>query len=300
MVGGDHVAISKSQRIKLLRSVANTLADEEWSIIDLTLSQYDLPTQSSWSGDKTSYVLEMAKSVSDDSLIELAEHLDISIEISATSSANAAPTLQPAFWTEGTFRLFISHLAAHRKFAADVQDALENYGISAFVAHNDIEPTKEWQTEIEVALATCDGLAALLHDNFHASNWTDQEVGFAMGRGVPIFAVGLGQIPYGFIGKFQALNGNGKKPYELARELFNAIRKHKQTQQVMADVLVRLFEKSLSFDSAKARIGYLEDIENWKPSYIQRISDALESNGQISGAWGVPEKVKALVEKWKK
>ena len=52
-------------------------------------------------------------------------------------------------------------------------------------------PHLEWQVQIETALATCDTLVALLHDKFHASNWTDEEIGFAMGRGVPTFAVGF-------------------------------------------------------------------------------------------------------------
>ena len=76
-----------------------------------------------------------------------------------------------------------------------VQEALWAYSISAFVAHNDIEPTQEWQTEIETALATCHALVAMLRAGFHGSNWTDQEVGFAMGRGVPVFSVRFGEIP---------------------------------------------------------------------------------------------------------
>ena len=41
---------------------------------------------------------------------------------------------------------------------------------------------------------------------FHESDWTDQEVGFALARRVPIMAVRLGRDPYGFIGRFQGLS----------------------------------------------------------------------------------------------
>ena len=51
-----------------------------------------------------------------------------------------------------------------------------------------------------------DAFVALLTEGFHDSLWTDQEVGFALSRGVPILAVRLGKDPYGFIGKFQALS----------------------------------------------------------------------------------------------
>ncbi|MGY2982675.1 hypothetical protein ACVI1K_000022 [Bradyrhizobium sp. USDA 4508] len=40
---------------------------------------------------------------------------------------------------------------------------------------------------------------------FHESNWTDQEIGFALGRGVMVVAVNLGRNPYGFIGDMHAL-----------------------------------------------------------------------------------------------
>ena len=53
-----------------------------------------------------------------------------------------------------------------------------------------------------------DAFAALMTDDFHDSDWTDQEVGFALARGVPVIAVKLGRDPYGFLGKFQALSAD--------------------------------------------------------------------------------------------
>ena len=175
-----------------------------------------------------------------------------------------------------------------------------SFGISSFVAHTDIEPTKEWQTQIETALATSDALVALLHPDFHASNWTDQEIGFAMGRGIPVFSVRFGQDPYGFIGRFQAFQGNDKKAGELALELFNTYRKHKQTQHRMAEILVGLLEKSVSYADTKIRLVYLEELEVWDPSFSTRIASALDNNGQISGSWTVPERIDALIKKWHK
>ena len=117
----------------------------------------------------------------------------------------------PASWREGMFRVFLTHLAREKAFACELRQALLNFGISAFVAHNDIKPTLGWQTEIIKALNTCEAVVALMHYGFHASDWTDQEMGFAMGRGVPVFAVRFGETPYGFIGRFQALNGRNKR-----------------------------------------------------------------------------------------
>ena len=106
------------------------------------------------------------------------------------------------------------------------------------------------------------------------------------------------KVTYGFIGRFQAFDGRGKTASILARELFGAYRKNKQTQGVMANALVGLFEQSTSFAAAKDRLGYLEEFESWSPSFSSRLKAALRSNSQISDAWGVPDRVTALIRKW--
>ena len=118
-----------------------------------------------------------------------------------------------------------------------------------------------------------------------------------MGRAMPVFSVTLGETPYGFIGKTQAFNGSGKTAIELAREIFDALRKNKQTQDKMAEIVVTLFENSGTFDAAKARMPYLEELTVWKPGFAKRIKEAAENNSQISSAWGVPGRVTALLKK---
>jgi len=287
------MALSPSQRVSLIKATAERLGKESWSLVDITLNQFGIPTPDQWSGTLDDYVLRQVADAPDQALIELAQHVGYRFEQPAPAGVD------PSFWRKDMFRLFISHLATQRAFAAELQEALLRYGISSFVAHNDIEPTLEWQAQIETALTTCEALIALLHDKFHASNWTDQEIGFAMGRRVPAFAVRLGETPYGFIGRFQAFNGNGKEAPELARELFDSFRKNKQTQRRMSEVLIALFEESGSFAEAKERVGYLEELDVWDASFSARIRSASESNSQIQNSWGVPARVEGLVKKWK-
>lgn len=288
------MALTPSQRVKLVKQISDRLADEEWPLIDLTLKEFGLPTTDTWSGTKEAYLIEHVAGAGDAVLMQVAAHVGYEIQ-----GIEQPPTFEPPFWTKGQLRLFVSHLAAHRVFAAELQEALEKYGISAFVAHNDIEPTAEWQTQIETALGTCDALVALLHPNFHESRWTDQEIGYAMGRGVPVFSVRFGQDPYGFIGRFQAFNGNGKAADELAHELFLVYVKHKQTERVIASALIGRFEKSSSFAMAKRLMGQLESLEYWETGFSGRIAAAVEANGQIEGSYGVPGRVAALIAAWK-
>jgi hypothetical protein len=55
------------------------------------------------------------------------------------------------------------------------------------VAHEDIHPTLEWQVEIERALYNMDAFLAIHTPGFKDSFWTQQEIGFAVGRGMKIF-----------------------------------------------------------------------------------------------------------------
>lgn len=284
--------LTASQRVTLLKEISSRLSMEDWPLVDVTLTQFKLPTSDEWGGDKSAYVLHIAKGAADDSLVELAQHVGFFLE------EVPKPGVDPPFWRKRMFRLFVTHLSSEKIFAAELQEALLRFGISSFVAHNDIEPTLEWQAQIETALSTADSLVALLHPKFHISNWTDQEIGFAMGRGLPVFAVRLGQDPYGFIARFQAFAGLGKPVLEVARELFDAYRKNKQTQRRMAEVLVGLFEESGSFAEAKARIVFLEELEVWEPGFGPRIAAAAQANSQIDGSWGVPQRVAALIKRW--
>jgi hypothetical protein len=289
------MALTPSQRIKRITEIAKALEPENWLLIDLSLQQFGFPTEDRWEGQKDGYIIYMLKDGRDEALVDLGEHLGIRLE-----ETKPPGRIDPPFWRKGMLRVFVSHLATQRGVAANLQQACLRFGISCFVAHNDIEPTAEWQREIETALATCEGMVALLHRGFHASNWTDQEVGYAMGRGVPVFTVCAGQDPYGFIGRFQAFQGTDKSSPRLARELFDAYRRNRQTQRRMSEVVVGLFEQSNSFAEATARVGYLEDLEHWEPSYAARLRSALRANNQISRAWGVPDRLNALMSKWDK
>ena len=270
--------LKASERATLVKEIAKRLSAEEYPFVDATLQAFSLPIEYNWNGSIEGYILRALHGANDSTLVELAEHVGFVFD-------GKPVRVDPPFWREGMFRLFITHLSAHKQFAAELQGHLNGLAISSFVAHNDIEPTREWQNEIETALSTCDGLVALLHPEFHQSNWTDQEIGYAMGRSISVFAVRFGQDPYGFIGRFQAFNGTNKSSAQIGGELFDAFRKGKQTQQRMAEALVTMFVKSDSFKEAKTNVRYLEELTVRDSAFAIRVRSAVEHNAQISGSY---------------
>lgn len=285
-----------SEKIKLIKEISVNLSTEEWSLIDLTLKQFDFPTTEEFSGNKFNYILLQIQNGDDDNLINLASHLNVKTE--SNDSVLSESELNPTFWKDGYFKLFISHLASDKTNAQLLKDKLEKYGISGFVAHSDIEPTKEWQIEIEMALRTCDSLAALMIPGFHDSKWTDQEIGLALGRDLLIIPVRMGQDPYGFIGKFQAITFTDYSV--LAEDILNSLLKNKKTSKKMAFAVMYKFENSESFLEAKANLNHVEKIEYWDKKLIKKLKSAEGNNSQISNSFGVPARLKSLIQKVEK
>ncbi len=282
-----------SERIKTIKKISEILGKDDWTFIDITLRQFKLPTQNTWSGSTSDYIAAMIEDAADNDLIELARHLEINPEASRT-----APSPTPTFWKKNCYKIFLSHISSFKKEAAELQNQLEYFGLSAFVAHEDIEPTKEWQAEIEVALETMDGLVALLSPGFHKSKWTDQEIGFAIGKGVPIVPIRFDLDPYGFIGKYQGLQGSGKSLKVVAKKLIEILLKNKIAQEKVIRNLVSNFIKSSSFAESKEKMEIISKTTYMPKILIRFLLKSIEDNIQIKESWGVPEKINELKEKF--
>ena len=153
------------------------------------------------------------------------------------------------------------------------------FGISGFVAHEDIHPTKEWQDEIENALFSMDTFVALMTEEFHDSIWTDQEVGVAFGRGVPIISVKLGKDPYGFIGKFQALSCS----WDVAvKEIVKLLIKQDQ----MLETYIKAVENCASFEQGNDLSGILPFLDKLSNQQVTRLIAAYEDNIDIRRSYG--------------
>ncbi len=182
-------------------------------------------------------------------------------------------------WDKDCFRVFLSHKAEIKKETSGLKDKLKLYGVSCFVAHEDIHPTKEWQNEIENALHTMDSFVALLTDGFHDSLWTDQEVGFAFGRGVPIISVKLGKDPYGFIGKFQALSCTWETaPTEIAKILIK--------KEPMLNAYINAVQNCQGYDNGNKLSELLPFIDKMPDNQIEKLVQAFNENREVHDSYG--------------
>src|SRR3954447_26400865 len=221
-----------SERVKLIGQICQKLQKIPYSERDMILRQFGVPWSENWNGDVSSYCLRHVEQGNDATLVELYEHL-------FEQQFDGGPRGEADhLWEEGFFRLFLSHVSSSNELMVAIKSWLIARGVDAFLAHDDIEPTKEWLSEIHLALETCDALAACLTPSFHQSFWTDQEIGFCIKRRVPIIPVRMGLDPYGFMGRYQALNASGKNPPEIAEAIFEVLLNHQLSSDRMASAVV--------------------------------------------------------------
>lgn len=287
------VPLGKVQKLKLLTQLAEHFSDTSYALIDAALEAFGVTPLNTWDDNQSSYVVYLLKNAPDETLVGLGEyagliHTESIVEEVHSSTENGQRKFK-------RFRLFISHLAKNKNEAAALSADFKKFGISGFVAHADIKPTVEWMTEIERRLSRCDALIALLHDGFKDSDWTEQEVGWVLGRRRPVFAIRYNLAPYGFFGKSQAFNGNGKTSSALAKEIFRRLAEHTETQASISHALVGYFTESDSFVQAKERVERLFSLTYWDDELRQKLESAVSENSQISSSFGVPDRVKILL-----
>ena len=286
--------MTPSEKIKIIKEITNRLVRDDWTMVNLTLRQFGIHTiePDDFYGGLSEYIPRMLEGNSDQTLIELSQHLEINLFESPSSIPD------PTFWKKNHFKLFLSHISSFKKETAELQQALLSYGITSFVAHEDIEPTKEWQSEIEIALKTMDGLVSLLTPGFHESKWTDQEVGVAIGRSVPILSIRFGLDPYGFIGKYQGLQGSGKSFEQISKNILQIFLYNESSQQKMVNGLVYSFIKSETYSESKEKIGLIEEAPYLSAEQLQLLENSISENSQVRRSYGVPESIRGLKKKF--
>jgi hypothetical protein len=286
------VALRPKDRIRFIRDIVAALHANDPADVDLVLSQHGFPTTDLWDGDMRSYVKGMIERGEDEALSELHSFLYSDSDVPTTELSEAAR--QEGIWKpqffEGDrfFQLFMSHTHHHKVEVASLKAALIPYGVSAFVAHQDIHPTSEWEDVIEVGLRTCDGLLAYLTEHFHASLWTDHEMGVALGRNVLVVPVNAGVNPYGLIGKYQAVPGMGRTPEALAAEVVASLRANDRSKQLMAEVEVGRFCFSSSYNDARANLARIKQVPRtlWTQPMIAKVRAALNVNQELKADVG--------------
>jgi hypothetical protein len=178
------------------------------------------------------------------------------------------------FWVPGYFRLFVSHISANKARMSAMKGALAYWGISAFVAHEDIQASREWRDEVEAGLETMQMLVALVQPGFKESDWCTQEVGYALGRKIDILPLRAGLDPFGFFGKFQGIPIKGLMPDAVALEIVRTLLRKPQHR----DVLLRSMSGAFAALQSDRKVKQFGILDSWTITSDQQLRLMLEQS----------------------
>lgn len=274
--------MKKLQKIELIDEIGRELQERmKFNEIYGYFKSYEIPTDHQPSyNSKYVYVKEVLPKVNDNIVLEIASELGI-VHEGVSSIQTKVKESEATFWKPGHFKLFVSHLSNFKKTIGILKAELEKYGISSFVAHEDIEPTKQWQDEIEKGLFSMDAFCAVLMEGFKESNWTDQEVGIAVGKDVLIIPISKGLNPYGFIGKYQGFQAIGKNVGQVAEGIFETISKNEKTKAKYLNTLVELILLSNSAEQGIERLKALKKIKDLPRKTVEYLQDKITDNENL-------------------
>lgn len=204
-----------------------------------------------------------------------------------------------------SIRIFLSYSNHDKEIVGALKDLLEKIGFEVFLAHEDIEPSLEWQDEILKNLERCDVFIPFLTERFRDSKWTDQETGIAIAMDKFIIPLQAGIQPYGFIGKTQSLklfeSPDGavdldKTVKEIARILFN----NRRLRRTLKEFVIRRLIESKDYSEAKLRAPLLNYFKKFTDKEVNRICEGAIKNNQVHEAFAAKPILRRLLHKYRR
>lgn len=198
----------------------------------------------------------------------------------------ARPVVDPdqvSIWKAGLARVFMSHRDRVKVEVREIADALESYGVSCFVAHETIPDDEDWQKVILDGLETMELMVAVTTDDFSQSAYCMQEVGYALGRNIPVISLKVEKYdPSGFIAHKQATKSSFDTPIDAAKKLALLISKRLQQTDRFQEVLINSFCDSTDFVEAKNRFLRMKsNVDSLSNEQTKQIAAAYASNDQL-------------------
>lgn len=281
-------------KLRLLRDMSIELSELELDDLNLLLFGAGIAefATDDWTGGYNWDVTDsdrrnmVRRRLEDKSLEELQEIATNTAQLfERTVGAPPAGEPEPLF-------LFGSHLTAQKGLLHAVRDSLALDGIKLFVAHDDIEPEADWHFSIEDGLRRAHGAVVFLFPGFKASSWCDQEVGWLLGRGIPIRTLMFnGEAPYGPLGRRQGVVVQASlatSAQQIAKSLTEWVASEPRLRPHLNASAVNAFAQSRRFSETDRLWGLIKDATDLTAQQVATLASAVRDNDQVYGAteWG--------------
>jgi hypothetical protein len=166
--------------------------------------------------------------------------------------------------------------------------------VDAFLAHENIEVSNQWRTELLKQLKIAQIFVALISANYFKSPWCVQESGIAAFRKLTIIPLSIdGTIPQGFISDFQSIKIDPANPSLSA--LLPGLANHDVVATI--DKLIEMFGKSIGYRLAEDNFELLRPfLDRASNKQKTRILTVAAHNEQIYDAGGIHQVLPPIVK----
>jgi hypothetical protein len=178
--------------------------------------------------------------------------------------------------------VFVSYTTEDKTKAGKVKQILEANNITTFLFHDDLEVSAQWRTEILRHLNTSSALIAIVTENFANSFWANQEVGIAIGKGLPIIPLMFSDSATlrGFIETYQGIPVSESNLEEKVKRTIPAIEKgvsstERQFYKDLAGILGRLTLRWQTYKSHTPNVKWIPEAIGEIKKNLRNESDAL-------------------------
>lgn len=274
--------MSHKDRFKLKSQVIEALKTDEWDFdkTNLLFAEFGLEqVDPSWNGGP--YPADIVSTAPDPILVELYA-LVMGIDVNEVEGAVESSS-DHMNWKPGYVRLFLTHSAAHREFVGKVADELAVVGIHGFVAHDTMQHTLPWQSQIEGALRSMQAFVGIIHPEVNTSAWCQQEIGWTLGRRIPHYAVRIGADPVGFIGRDQWPSAVGQTPKQVASIVSTWVSTLPELGPSIVDGLFMALGSAANYYDAEAAAERIAKLSTLTDDQFQRLNKIWWSNDQLYG-----------------
>jgi len=187
----------------------------------------------------------------------------------------------------------IAHAGSSRRSVTAKPDALHvrpcvRLGLGAVPLHR-LAPSEAWLAAIKPSPVV--HTASQTPPPREEVKWTDQEVGFALGKGAMVVPVRFGLDPYGFIGKVQGLRASLEQPSQVATLLADTLLNHPATHRFIRKGLVAAIGAAESYSNAIALSKTIATVKDFSDEEKAMIQHACRTNDQVINANGVVSRI---------
>lgn len=205
-------------------------------------------------------------------------------------------------------KTFICHSSKDKKVAGLFKAFFERYfGFEVFLAHEDIPPSAEWDSEILMNLKKSDLFIPLISADFEKAIFANQEIGMAIAWGIKIIPIKIDNTnPCGFISKLQAYKCRDSSVDELLKAtttiFFLIIEDPRFSQHYKSravDSILCAFSDSDCFRTTRIILKTLiktDEKLNFHKGQVKSMVEAINQNNQINNELYVLPKFKKLLE----